>query len=120
MPSATLMKVYFAGDQAAKEGSANFSGTRDPALDAAMRAMGEAATGAQRLAAAHAFDRVFMWQHYAIPWSRRPAFNAAWWDRFGMPARAPRYFTLISGNNNANPWPIYSWWRQPSPEQPKP
>lgn len=120
LPSATLMKVYFAGDQAAKEGSANFSGTRDPALDAAMRAMGEAATGAQLLAAAHAFDRVFMWQHYAIPWSRRPAFNAAWWDRFGMPARAPRYFTLISDNNNANPWPIYSWWRQPSPEQPKP
>ena len=37
-----------------------------------------------------------------------------------MPARAPRYFTLISDNNNANPWPIYSWWRQPSPEQPKP
>ena len=47
-----------------------------------------------------------MQQRYVIPWSRRPGFHAAWWDRFGMPARPPRYFTATSDNNNANPWPI--------------
>ena len=119
LPSATLMKALFASDQALTEGSYNYSGTRDPALDAAMRAMSEAATLTQLLTATHAFDRVFMWRHYAIPWSRRPAFNAAWWDHFGVPSRAPRYFTLLRDNNNANPWPITSWWHLPSSDQGK-
>jgi microcin C transport system substrate-binding protein len=113
MPSATLMKAVFGSDQADKEGSSNFSGIADPAIDAAMTAMADAATMPQMLDATHAFDRVMMQQRYAIPWSRRPAFHSAWWDRFGMPARAPRYFTLTSDNNNANPWPILNWWDEP-------
>jgi hypothetical protein len=51
-----------------------------------------------------------MQQHYVVPWSRRPAFNAAWRDRLGMPAQRPRYFTLVSDNNGAQPWPIQTWW----------
>lgn len=113
LPSATLMKALYASDQADKEGSGNFGGIRDPAIDAAMHAMEEAGTLAQLLDATHAFDRVMMQQRYAIPWSRRPAFHTAWWDRFGMPARAPRYFTATSDNNNANPWPILNWWSEP-------
>jgi hypothetical protein len=37
----------------------------------------------------------------------------AWWDRFGIPAHAPRYFTATTDNNNANPWPILNWWSEP-------
>jgi hypothetical protein len=64
--------------------------------------------------ATRAFDRVIMHQRYFIPWSRRPAFNGAWWDRFGIPERAPRYFTLLSQVNNAKPWPILAWWSKSS------
>ena len=113
LPSATLLKALYGSDQADKEGSNNVGGIRDPALDAAMVAMAEAAAMPQLLDAAHAFDRVWMQQRYAIPWSRRPAFHTAWWDRFGMPARAPRYFTVVSDNNKANPWPIQNWWNEP-------
>jgi len=113
LPSATLLKALYGSDQADKEGLSNTGGIRDPALDAAMQAMAEAATMAQLLDATHAFDRVLMQQRYVIPWSRRPGFHVAWWDRFGMPARAPRYFTATSDNNNANPWPIVNWWSEP-------
>lgn len=122
LPSATLLMTLYGSDQADKEGSSNFGGTRDPALDAAMQAMAEAATMPQLLDATHAFDRVLMQQRYVIPWSRRPGFHVAWWDRFGIPARAPRYFTATSDNNKANPWPIANWWSEPDghPGQAKP
>ncbi|MBV9889928.1 MAG: ABC transporter substrate-binding protein [Rhizobacter sp.] len=110
LPSATTLKSFYASDQVGKEGSYNYGGVSDPALDAAMAAMDAASTLNELRDAAHAFDRVFMHQHYVVPWSRRPAFNSAWWDRLGMPARRPRYFTLISDTNNAEPWPIQTWW----------
>jgi len=113
LPSATLLKARYGSDQVDKEGLNNIGGIRDPALDAAMLAMAEAATKPQLLDAAHAFDRVLMQQRYVIPWSRRPGFHTAWWDRFGIPARAPRYFTATSENNKANPWPIVNWWSEP-------
>ena len=49
LPSATLLKALYGSDQADKEGSYNFGGIRDPALDAAMQAMAEAATMPQLL-----------------------------------------------------------------------
>jgi hypothetical protein len=56
-------------------------------------------------------------QHYYIPWLRRPTYNAAWWDRFERPPRAPRYFTLTSDDNGVYPWPIMTWWARPAPPQ---
>jgi peptide/nickel transport system substrate-binding protein/microcin C transport system substrate-binding protein len=109
-PSATLLKTFYGSDQADKEGSYNYGGIVDPALDAAMAAMDAANTLEELRDATHAFDRVFMQQHYVVPWSRRPAFNSAWWDRLGIPAKRPRYFTLINDTNNAEPWPIQTWW----------
>lgn len=113
LPSATLLMTFYGSDQADKEGSSNAGGLRDPALDAAMQAMAEAITMPQLLDATRAFDRVLMQQRYVIPWSRRPGFHVAWWDRFGIPARAPRYFTATTDNNKANPWPIVNWWSEP-------
>ena len=113
-PSATLLKSFYGSDQVDKEGSYNYGGVADPALDAAMAAMDAATTREELRDAARAFDRVFMQQHYVVPWSRRPAFNSAWWDRLGIPARRPRYFTLINDTNNAQPWPIQTWWAAPA------
>jgi peptide/nickel transport system substrate-binding protein/microcin C transport system substrate-binding protein len=110
MPSPTLLKSFYASDQVGHEGSYNYGGIADPALDAALAAMDAATTLEALRDATRAFDRVFMQQHYVVPWSRRPAFNAAWRDRFGMPAQRPRYFTLINDTNNAEPWPIQTWW----------
>jgi hypothetical protein len=110
-PSATLLKSFYGSDQVDKEGSYNYGGVADPALDAAMAAMDAATTLEALRDAAHAFDRVFMQQHYVVPWSRRPAFNSAWWDRLGIPTQRPRYFTMINDTNNALPWPIQTCGR---------
>jgi peptide/nickel transport system substrate-binding protein/microcin C transport system substrate-binding protein len=118
MPSANLLKGLYSSARAGIEGSYNYGGIHDPALDAMMEAMARAQTLQDLRDAARAFDRIFMQQHYVVPWSRRPAFNAAWWDRFGIPARPPRYFTLLSDTNNANPWPIQTWWSEPQKAKP--
>lgn len=110
MPSPALLSSSYSSSQADIEGSANYGGLKDPALDAAIDAMNHAATKEAFLDATRAFDRVLMHQRYFIPWSRRPAFNSAWWDRFGIPERPPRYFTLLADTNNARPWPILTWW----------
>ena len=114
LPSATVLRAIYGSDQATVDGSSNYGGVARPALDAAIKAMGQATTMDEMLDAAHAFDRVFMWERYVVPWSRRPAYNGAWWDHFGMPAKRPRFFTLIGDENNANPWPIWTWWIDPA------
>ena len=110
MPSPAILFSYYASSQADIEASANYGGIKDPALDAAIGAMNHAATKEEFLDATRAFDRVLMQQRYFIPWSRRPAFNSAWWDRFGIPQHPPRFFTLLADTNNARPWPILTWW----------
>jgi ABC-type oligopeptide transport system substrate-binding subunit len=115
MPSPSVLFSYYASSQADIQGAANYGGVKDPALDAAMAAMNRATTMSEFIDATRAFDRVMMHQRYFIPWSRRPAFNSAWWDRFGIPAQPPRFFTLLSETNNARPWPILTWWDEPHP-----
>ncbi len=110
LPSGALLKARYGSEQADIQGGDNFGGVRDPALDAALAAMMQAHTMAELMDASHAFDRVLMQQRYFIPWARRPAFNAAWWDQLAMPEHHPRYFTLTADTNNAYPWPIMTWW----------
>ena len=62
LPSATLLKSFYGSGQVDKEGSYNYGGVADPALDAAMAAMDAAITLESLRDAAHAFDRVFMQQ----------------------------------------------------------
>jgi len=113
LPSPTLLRAFYGSDAAKHDGSYNYGGVSHPAIDAAIDAMERATTMPELLDASRAFDRVFMQQAYIVPWSRRPAFNAAWWDRFGMPTTRPRHFTMTSDTNNANPWPIMTWWVRP-------
>lgn len=100
------------GSQAADtEDSGNFSGVKNPAVDAFITAMTAAKTEAQLLPACHALERAIAHSHVLIPqWTaptHRMAYNA--W-RLALPATVPPY---TSGEG----WVMDTWWAKPAPEQ---
>lgn len=100
------------GSQAADtEDSGNFSGVKNPAVDAFITAMTAAKTEAQLLPACHALERAIAHSHVLIPqWTaptHRMAYNA--W-RLALPASVPPY---TSGEG----WVMDTWWAKPAPEQ---
>ena len=37
----------------------------------------------------------------------------SYWDRFGMPAAQPQYFTDRQPSSACPHWPITTWWMKP-------
>ena len=93
------------GSQAADtEDSGNFSGMKNPAVDAFITAMTSAKTEAQLLPACHALERTIAHSHVLIPqWTaptHRMAYNA--W-RLALPATVPPY-------SSGEAWVMDTWW----------
>jgi microcin C transport system substrate-binding protein len=53
------------------------------------------------LAAARAFDRVFLWNFYVVPGMSNPAYRRVSWDKFGKPEHS-----LLSRSTALDTW----WW----------
>jgi microcin C transport system substrate-binding protein len=107
-PGQQLADVF--GSKAADtEGSGNYSGIKDPAVDALVAAAAGAKSKAELLPACRALDRVIMHNHYLVPqWSlsaHRMAYNS-WRLAFKepMPPYAP-----------AEEWVMFYWWSKGSP-----
>lgn len=82
---------FFGSTSADREGSRNFGAIRNPAVDALIRRIVQAADRAELEAATAALDRVLLWNHYLVPgWTLR-ASRVAYWDRFGHPDPLPEY-----------------------------
>ena len=94
----------FGSQAAATEGSGNFPGVKNPAVDAMIRRMTEAKTEAQLLPACHALERIITHGHYLIPqWSagtHRMVYDS--W-RLVRPAVVPAY---AKGES----WAMDTWW----------
>jgi peptide/nickel transport system substrate-binding protein len=90
---------------AAIEGSLNYPGVRNPAVDAMVNALLRADTAADFQAAVRALDRVLMAGDYVIPLFCLPKVWVAYWNRLRHPATAP-----IAG------YDLDSWWS----DSPKP
>ena len=84
---------------AGREGSRNLAGIRDPAIDALIETLIAAPDRARLVAATRALDRVLLWNHYVIPQWHIRFDRIAYWDKFGKPAKSPKY-----GND------FMSWW----------
>jgi ABC-type oligopeptide transport system substrate-binding subunit len=54
-------------------------------------------------------DRIFVCEHYAIPFAYRAYNDTAYWDKFGIPKVEPRYFSIDEGFGTL-PWPLETWW----------
>jgi len=112
LPStADYIEIY--GSKAADvKGSNNFRGVKSPAADHVLEAMGRAKRLAEFRDACRAFDRVVMWNCWQVPELYKAAEDLAYWNKFGIPAVQPLYFTTDLGPDidPQLPWPITSWW----------
>jgi len=98
---------YWGSEAADNQGTRNYMGARDPAIDALIAAMLEAREHANFVSAVRALDRTLMSGFYAIP-----LFNAgeqwiARWNRIERPATSALTGYLPE-----------TWWQKPEP-QPK-
>jgi microcin C transport system substrate-binding protein len=71
------------------EGSRNYAGISDPAIDALIDKVIFALDRQGLIIAAKALDRVLMANHYVIPQWFSPFDRFVYWDRFGRPAKMP-------------------------------
>ncbi len=82
---------YWGSEAADREGSRNFGGIKDPAVDALVDKVIYASDRAQLVAATHALDRVLLWNDYVIPAWTLGYTRTARWDRFAHPPVLPQY-----------------------------
>lgn len=83
---------YFWGSDAAKqEGSYNFAGIQNPAVDALIERIIAADTREDLVTATRALDRVLMWGFYVIPQWYTNETRIVYWNKFGMPKAQPMH-----------------------------
>ena len=82
---------FFGSASADREGSRNYGGIKNPAVDALIEKIIRAPDRDELIAATKALDRVLLWNHYLVPgWTLR-AVRVARWDRYSHPDPLPEY-----------------------------
>lgn len=82
---------YFGSDAADRQGSRNYAGIKNPAVDALIERVIYAKDRAELVAATHALDRVLLWNQYVVPMWTLDYSRTARWDRFAHPEKLPAY-----------------------------
>jgi peptide/nickel transport system substrate-binding protein len=85
------------------EGSLNFAGVEDPAVDAMLEALLKAETREDFAAAARSLDRVLIAGDYVVPLYYAPSLWVAHWRHIRQPDRPPLQGLAID-----------TWWSEPS------
>jgi microcin C transport system substrate-binding protein len=102
-PGTELME-RFGSKAATTEGSGNFIGIQDPAVDALLENVTTAKTRPQLITAVRALDRVLRHGHYTVPHWYGAVHRVAWRNgRFELPAVMPRYY-------QPETWASSTWW----------
>ena len=90
------------GSKAADDqGSRNYIGIKNPAIDKLIDNVIFAKSRKQLVAATRALDRVLLWNHYVVPMWHIPYNRTARWNRFSRPEKLP---SLSHG------FPDIWWW----------
>ncbi|WP_319530596.1 extracellular solute-binding protein [uncultured Cohaesibacter sp.] len=92
---------YFGSESADREGSANYAGIKNEAVDELITKIIYAKDREDLVAATKALDRVLLANHYVIPGWTLAASRIAYWDRFGHPDPLP----MLSVG-----FPTIWWW----------
>ncbi|HMO47685.1 MAG TPA: extracellular solute-binding protein [Rubrivivax sp.] len=109
LPDATGLLSTFGSKAADEKGDNNFRGVKSRAADHLIKLISEAKTLDELRDAARALDRVIMWSHWQVPDLYASDQKASYWDKFGMPERRPRYFTIDTASGFPA-WPLETWW----------
>jgi microcin C transport system substrate-binding protein len=97
------LRDYFTCAAAKAQGSGNWGGICDPAVDALVERVVTAQDRQTLTTAARALDRVLLWRWYLVPNWDNNSFHVAYWDRFGHPDKPIR-----QGFN------FDTWWVDPA------
>ena len=84
-------REYWGSTSADREGSQNYAGIKNPAIDKLIDKVIFAPDRDTLVAATKALDRALLWNHYVIPQWISDADRYVYWDRFGRPAKMPEY-----------------------------
>ncbi|MDE1160039.1 MAG: extracellular solute-binding protein [Neorhizobium sp.] len=82
---------YWGSASANRQGSRNFAGISDPAVDALIADIIQAPDRDDQVAAVHALDRVLLANHYVVPLFYSGESKLAYWNRLSHPDRLPEY-----------------------------
>ena len=90
-PTAEALKRYFHSSSALQNGSSNYPGIADPAIDALIGVVEKAQTREELVSAVRALDRVLRAGHFWIPNWHAANHRVAWWDMFAWQEPKPDY-----------------------------
>ena len=107
-PGIALLTV-FSSQEAKREGSQNVAGYSDPAIDALLAKVINAATREELTVACRALDRVLRAGVYWVPMWTLAKKRLAVWDVFGRPERQPKFDSGAPGSNGSPGGPG-TWW----------
>ncbi len=93
---------YWGAEAADEEGTRNYPGIRDPAVDDLIARMTEARAREDFVDVVRAMDRVLMWGHYLVPLYHLNDDRYAYWDKYGRPEVTPVYGAVLD-----------TWWEEP-------
>jgi len=113
LPRASDMANLFGSKAADINGSSNWRGVKNPAVDRLIEAMEQAGTYEELRDASRALDRVVMWSFFQSPQVYNNAEQISYWNKFGIPKVVAHHFkadTLITGFTEYAPWPLWTWW----------
>lgn len=91
--------LYWSSEQAAAEGSRNYAGIANPAIDALINVLTDARSAEDLAAAARALDRTIMWGHYTVPLYHATADRIAVWNTICHPDQPSLYGYVVE-----------AWW----------
>ena len=115
LPSVADYISGYGSQSADQKGNNNLRGVKSAAVDHLLEAMSRAATMDEFRDACRALDRVVMWNHWQIPELYADYEPMSYWNKFGIPALRPKFFTadLAADVDPQLPWPITTWWIKP-------
>ena len=94
---------YWGAKAAGQEGTRNYPGVRNPAVDTLIDLMTKARKRDVFVDVVRAMDRVLLWGHHFVPLYFLKDDRVAYWNRFGRPRVTPLYGVVID-----------AWWEDPA------
>ena len=82
---------FWGSEAADREGSRNFVGIKNPAVDKLINKIIFAKDRDELVAACRALDRVLLRNHYVVPMWNIPYERISYWNRFGRPEKLPEH-----------------------------
>ena len=100
-------REYFGSKSASVKGSKNLAGIKNTVVDELIEKLVAAKDYQSMLNCAHAIDRVLCWNYYMIMNWDFAGLRAAYWNKFAMPEKSPKY----------SPFPVLTWWEKPDGQE---